>query len=104
MSHKLRQLVTTLAVMLSLGTVPLAANASSYHAAHVTRKITVYRFISGKSFATSRLGKKLSLHKGQKIHVQAFYHMGKDGYMLHVNGHGKTLYYARTNSSKWFKR
>lgn len=29
--------------------------------------------------------------------------MGKDGYFLHVAGHGTTIYYARTNSTHWFK-
>lgn len=80
-----------------------AISYASAKRARVTHGIRVYHLIWGKSFATTRLGKNIHLHRGQIIHVAPFYHMGKDGYMLHVNGHGSKLYYARTNSSNWFK-
>ncbi|APR08282.1 hypothetical protein FAM21731_02145 [Lentilactobacillus parabuchneri] len=76
---------------------------ASARRAHVVHGIRVYHWIWGDSFATSKLGKSIYLHRGQIIHVAPFYHMGKDGYMLHVNGHGSKLYYARTNNSSWFK-
>lgn len=82
----------------------VSANASYYKRARVTKNITVYRFIKGKSFATSHLGSSLKLHYGKTIHITPFYHMGKDGYMLKANGHGSKVYYARTNSTKWFTR
>lgn len=76
---------------------------ASAHRAQVVRGIRVYHWIWGNSFATSRLGKSIYLHPGKIIHIAPFYHMGKDGYMLNVNGHGSKLYYARTNSSSWFR-
>lgn len=80
-----------------------AISYASAHRARVVRGIRVYHWIWGNSFATSRLGKSIYLHPGKIIHIAPFYHMGKDGYMLHVNGHGSKLYYARTNSSSWFR-
>ncbi len=94
-------LVSAIALTMFIST---SANASYYKRAYVTRNITVYKFIRGDSYATSRLGHHLKLHYGKTIHVAPFYHMGKDGYFLKVNGHGSKLYYARTNSSKWFTR
>jgi len=98
-----RHYFLTLFVALSFLFSGMIANASSYRTAHVSRNITVYRFIQGSSFATSRLGRHLRLKRGHRISITPFYHMGKDGYMLHVKGHGHHLYYARTNSSRWFK-
>jgi len=82
----------------------VSASANYYKRAHVTRNITVYKFIKGDCFANNRLGRSLKLHYGKTIHLKPMYHMGKDGYFLKVNGHGSKLYYARTNSSKWFIR
>ncbi|AWP46703.1 hypothetical protein [Levilactobacillus brevis] len=100
----MKKILTTLISLIALTVFTgVSANASYYKRAHVTRNITVYRFIKGSSFATSHLGSSLKLHYGKTIHITPFYHMGKDGYMLKVNGHGSKIYYARTNSSKWFK-
>ncbi|GAX01129.1 hypothetical protein C5L25_001954 [Secundilactobacillus silagei JCM 19001] len=105
---KLKHYVMIGVAALSLGAAttaqPQTANASSYHRAYVTRSITVYHFIWGGSFANSSLGSYLRLHAGRTVHVKPFYHMGKDGYMLHVSGHGSRTYYARTNSSSWYRR
>lgn len=101
----MKKILATLVSLIALTTFTgVTANASYYKRAHVTKRITVYRFIKGDCFATNRLGKSLKLHRGKKIHIAPFYHMGKDGYMLKVKGHGSKVFYARTNSSKWFKR
>ena len=94
---------------LSLGTAALTtqtqvAEASPYHKARITRNITVYHWIPGTCFANSRTGASHRLYVGQRVRVVPFYHMGKDGYFLHLPGHGSTLYYARTNSSNWFRK
>lgn len=103
MKFKSSLIVLSLATSLVLPANLVSAQASHYRTAHVTRKITVYHWIKGSSFATSRLGAHLRLTKGRKISIMPFYHMGKDGYMLHVKGHGNVVYYARTNSTHWFK-
>lgn len=99
--HQLLTAVLALGLLLPAGS--LSAQASYYRHAYVTRPTTVYRFIQGDCFADNRLGKRLHLKHGRSITLAAFYHMGKDGYMLHVKGHGRTVYYARTNSTHWFK-
>lgn len=101
----MKKILAVLVPLIALTTFTgISANASHYKRAHVTKNITVYRFIKGSSFATNRLGKSLRLRHGKTIHIAPFYHMGKDGYMLKVNGHGSKIYYARTNSIKWFTR
>lgn len=113
-SKKVQRILISLFIGLSLGFMAISINdsqfsqdtqveASSARRAYVTHRIRVYHWIWGKSFATSRLGKSIVLHRGQVIHVGPFYHMGKDGYMLYVNGHGTRLFYARTNSNNWFR-
>lgn len=106
---KLKNYVMLGVTVLTTGTAffatqPQTANASSFRRAYVTRSITVYHFIWGDSFATSRLGSHLRLYRGHKIYLKPFYHMGKDGYGVRVSGHGSRLYYARTNSSSWYRR
>lgn len=104
-----KKLVMAGAIVASLGTgafvtQPQTVNASSYHKVRVTRSITVYHLIRGNSFADTTLGGHLRLHAGRSIYLRPFYHMGKDGYFVHVPGHGSKMYYARTNSSRWYRR
>ncbi len=105
---KLKKYTLLLMALLALGltglTTQQTAQASSMHRAKVSRPIHVYHWIWGSSFATSRTGKSLYLPRGKHIKIARFYHMGPDGFMLYVAGHGKTLWYARTNSSSWFYR
>ncbi|WP_249662830.1 hypothetical protein [Lentilactobacillus buchneri] len=92
-----------LAAPVFYGANTVTTHASSMRFARVTRTIKVYRFIWGGNFANSRLGKGIWLTPGRHIHIKPFYQMGKDGYMLHVSGHGTRTYYARTNSTSWFR-
>lgn len=92
-----------LAAPVFYGANAVTTHASSMRFARVTRTIKVYRFIWGGNFANSRLGKGIRLTPGRHIHIKPFYQMGKDGYMLHVSGHGTRTYYARTNSTSWFR-